>query len=298
MYDNTCKYLAEKSPASFVRWLLNIEPEKISVLKTEIIPEPIEADTLVLLQTSNQILHLEFQTVPYSNPSIPLRMLEYKVILTRKYRLPIEQVVIFLKHTNSELVFQNQYQDNHTTHDYRIIRIWEENPAPLLVMPELLPLAVLAQSDNPNTLLEQVAGQVAMIEETEQRQNISACVFVLAGLRFEKNLIRQLFREDVMRESVTYQDILQQGVQQGLQRGIQQGVQQGVQQGMQRGEVAILQRQISRRFGELEPQLNERIQKLAIPQLEDLGEALLDFSNVADLAAWLQGQQVDEVSTN
>ena len=109
MYDNTCKYLAEKSPASFVRWLLNIEPEKISVLKTEIIPEPIEADTLVLLQTTNQILHLEFQTVPYSNPSIPLRMLEYKVILTRKYRLPIEQVVIFLKHTNSELVFQNQY---------------------------------------------------------------------------------------------------------------------------------------------------------------------------------------------
>ena len=286
MYDNTCKYLAEKSPASFVRWLLNIEPEKISVLKTEIIPEPIEADTLVLLQTANQILHLEFQTVPYSTPPIPLRMLEYKAILTRKYRLPIEQVVIFLKHTNSELVFQNQYQDDHTTHDYRIIRIWEQNPAPLLVTPELLPLAALAQSDNPNTLLEQVARQVAIIEETEQRQNISACVFVLAGLRFEKKLIRQLFREDVMRESVTYQDILEQGVQKGMQ------------QGMQRGEVAILQRQISRRFGELEPQVNERIQRLAIPQLEDLGEALLDFSNASDLAAWLQLQQIDESSTN
>jgi predicted transposase/invertase (TIGR01784 family) len=286
MYDNTCKYLAEKSPASFVRWLLNIEPEKISVLKTEIIPEPIEADTLVLLQTANQILHLEFQTVPYSTPPIPLRMLEYKAILTRKYRLPIEQVVIFLKHTNSELVFQNQYQDDHTTHDYRIIRIWEQNPAPLLVTPELLPLAALAQSDNPNTLLEQVARQVAIIEETEQRQNISACVFVLAGLRFEKKLIRQLFREDVMRESVTYQDILEQGVQ------------KGVQQGMQRGEVAILQRLISRRFGELEPQVKERIQRLAIPQLEDLGEALLDFSNAADLAAWLQLQQIDESSTN
>ncbi|OCR02073.1 hypothetical protein BCD67_07815 [Oscillatoriales cyanobacterium USR001] len=289
MYDNTCKYLAEKSPASFVRWLLNIEPGKISVLKTEIIPEPIEADTLVLLQTVNQILHLEFQTVPYSTPSIPLRMLEYKAILTRKYRLPIEQVVIFLKHTNSELVFQNQYEDDYTIHRYRIIRIWEQNPSPLLVTPELLPLAALAQSDNPNTLLEQVAQQVAMIKETEQRQNISACVFVLAGLRFEKNLIRQLFKEDIMRESVTYQDILQQGVQQGMQ----QGVQQGMQQGMQRGELAILQRQISRRFGELEPQLNERIQRLAIPQLEDLGEALLDFSNAADLAAWLQLQKID-----
>lgn len=286
MYDNTCKYLAEKSPASFVRWLLNTEPENIQVLKTEIIPEPIEADALVLLQTDNQILHLEFQTVPYSNPPIPLRMLEYKAILTRKYRLPIEQVVIFLKLTNSELVLQNQYQDNYTTHRYRIIRMWEQNPAPLLVTPELLPLAALAQSDNPNTLLEQVAQEVAMIGEIEQRNNISACVFVLAGLRFEKKLIRQLFREDIMRESVTYQDILQQGVQ------------QGVQQGMQRGEVAILQRQISRRFGELEPQLSEQIQRLDIPQLENLGEALLDFSNVADLAAWLQVQQAQSSSTN
>ncbi|MDB9513326.1 DUF4351 domain-containing protein [Kamptonema animale CS-326] len=286
MYDNTCKYLAEKSPASFVRWLLNTEPENIRVLKTEIIPEPIEADALVLLQTDNQILHLEFQTVPYSNPPIPLRMLEYKAILTRKYRLPIEQVVIFLKRTNSELVLQNQYQDNYTTHRYRIIRMWEQNPAPLLVTPELLPLAALAQSDNPNTLLEQVAQQVAIIEETEQRNNISACVFVLAGLRFEKKLIRQLFREDIMRESVTYQDILQQGVQQGMQ------------QGMQRGEVAILERLISYRFGELEPQLSEQIQRLAIPQLENLGEALLGFSNLADLAAWLQVQQTQSSSIN
>jgi hypothetical protein len=78
-----------------------------------------------------------------------------------------------------------------------------------------------------------------------------------------------------MRESVTYQDILEQGVQKG-----------------------ILQRLISRRFGELEPQVNERIQRLAIFQLEDLGEALLDFSNAADLAAWLQLQQIDESSTN
>ncbi|WP_446390131.1 hypothetical protein [Coleofasciculus sp. B1-GNL1-01] len=37
---------------------------------------------------------------------------------------------------------------------------------------------------------------------------------ILAGLRFEKALIRRFFREDIMRESVIYQDILQQGRQQ------------------------------------------------------------------------------------
>jgi len=33
---------------------------------------------------------------------------------------------------------------------------------------------------------------------------------ILAGLGFVKGIIRQLFREDIMRESVIYQDILQQ----------------------------------------------------------------------------------------
>lgn len=82
----------------------------------------------------------------------------------RKYSCPIEQTVIFLKPINSELVLQDRYQDHYTIHRYQVIRIWEQDPAPLLQIPGLLPLAALAQSDNPNALLEQVAEQVAMIE--------------------------------------------------------------------------------------------------------------------------------------
>lgn len=48
-----------------------------------------------------------------------------------------------------------------------------------------------------------------------------------------------------MRESVTYQGILQEG----LERGIQQG--------RQEGELTILRRQITCRFGGLETQLNQ-----------------------------------------
>ncbi|MTJ29250.1 hypothetical protein [Aphanizomenon flos-aquae] len=42
---------------------------------------------------------------------------------------------------------------------------------------------------------------------------------ILAGLRFEKNLIRQLLSEDIMQESVIYQDILQKGEQKGEKIG-------------------------------------------------------------------------------
>jgi hypothetical protein len=91
-YDNTCKYLAEKFPAAFVNWLLPIDkPTTVQVLKTELIQEPIRADSLVFLQTDNQILHLEFETRPYSDPPIAFRMLDYYVRLKRQYSCSINK---------------------------------------------------------------------------------------------------------------------------------------------------------------------------------------------------------------
>ncbi len=57
------------------------------------------------------------------------------------------------------------------------------------------------------------------------------------------------------------------------------------------GEVTVIKRQLARRLGEIEPALIEQIRKLSIVQLEALGEALLDFSEVADLVAWLEQLQ-------
>ncbi len=64
-----------------------------------------------------------------------------------------------------------------------------------------------------------------------------------------------------------------------------------MEQGMQRGELAVIMRQLNRRIGTVEPELQERIRQLSLAQLEDLAEALLDFSNVEDLIACLNKQQ-------
>ena len=290
-YDNICKYLAEQYPAEFVRWLSREEVTDITVLKTELNVEPIRADSLTLLQTTNQILHLEFQTLPASNPSLPLRMLDYWVRLKRQYGCHIEQVVIFLKSTSSETVFINELNDINTRHRYQVIRLWEQDPAPLLASPALLPLATLARSDAPNTLLEQVVTQLDRIKEPRQRSNLAACVDVLAGLRFDKNLVRQLLREEMMQESVTYQDILQKGTQKGLQ----QGRIEGRQEGKQEEALLLLMRLLTRRFGELDPQLQERVRGLSLTQLEELGEALFDFETVMDLAVWLEKRQLESL---
>jgi predicted transposase YdaD len=64
-------------------------------------------------------------------------------------------------------------------------------------------------------------------------------------------------------------------------------IQKGRIEGIQQGEANLVLRLLNRRFGELPPHITETIQKLAVEQLEDLGEALLDFETQADLINWL-----------
>ncbi len=276
-YDNTCKYLAEKFPAAFVQWLLPLDrPTTIQVLKTELIQEPIRADSLAFLQADNQILHLEFETLPYSDPPIPFRMLDYYIRLKRQYSCSIHQVVIFLQQTASEQAFVSEYTDENTRHRYRVIRLWEQDPALLLSVPGLLPFATLSQTNSPRTLLEQVANRIATIEEPDRQADLSACTQVLAGLRFEKKLIRQLFRKETMRESVIYQEIREDGLLEGRQQEA----------------LSFVTRLLTRRMGAIAPEMQEQIQSLSVEELENLGEALLDFSEGADLANWLNERQI------
>ncbi|WP_373528240.1 DUF4351 domain-containing protein [Nostoc sp.] len=61
-------------------------------------------------------------------------------------------------------------------------------------------------------------------------------------------------------------------------------------QAVQSGEQRLVLRLLNRRIGEINASLIERIKGLSIEQLENLGEALLDFSIVADLETWLNQQ--------
>jgi hypothetical protein len=59
---------------------------------------------------------------------------------------------------------------------------------------------------------------------------------------------------------------------------------------MQQGELTLILRQLNRRLGAVNSQLQERIQGLSSAELEYLGEALLDFTTTADLEAWFESR--------
>lgn len=274
-YDNVCKILAEKYPTDFARWLLAVEPRSIEVLKTELSIEPIRADSLTFLQIENRILHIEFQTITRSKTPISFRMLDYSVRLIRQYKVPVTQVVIFLQQTNDEIAFTEEYRSETTTHCYRVLRMWEQDSAQFLNNPALLPLAPLTQTNSPQALLSQVAQSVARISDRETRQNIAAYTEILAGLKFDKNLIRQFLSEDVMQESVIYQDILQKGEQKGEQKEA----------------LRFCLSLLDERFGEIDSSIIERVQLFKKEQLEALGRALFRMSSIADLVTWLDQQE-------
>ncbi len=66
--------------------------------------------------------------------------------------------------------------------------------------------------------------------------------------------------------------------------------QEGKKEGKEEGQQDLIIRQLNRRFGEIDASLIEQVRELSVEQLEGLGEALLDFSVVADLEAWLNQQ--------
>ncbi len=104
------------------------------------------------------------------------------------------------------------------------------------------------------------------ISDRREKSNLAASTSILAGLVLSKEIIQGLLREDIMKESVIYQDIEEQG--------------------KQKGEANLVIRLLNRRFGQLSADLLTKIRGLSVEQLEDLGEALLDFKSENDLTQW------------
>ena len=71
-------------------------------------------------------------------------------------------------------------------------------------------------------------------------------------------------------------------------RVYQEAKQEGRQEGEQAGEVRLVLRLLSKRFGKIGDRSVEMINSLTLEQLDDLGDALLDFGNIADLDNWLR----------
>jgi predicted transposase/invertase (TIGR01784 family) len=171
---------------------------------------------------------------------------------------------------------------------------------------------ILASEKKAPKLARNLAEKVEQEPNTELRDNIVEFIEAVLVYKFPK-LSRQeveaMFTHSDLKKTRVYQDAMQEGVKLGKQEGLQIGEQRGLQIGEQRGlqigkqeglqigkqeglqrQVAMLLRQLTRKFGKVSPRLKARISKLSVMQLENLAEAIFDFETAADLNAWLKAQ--------
>ena len=58
-------------------------------------------------------------------------------------------------------------------------------------------------------------------------------------------------------------------------------------EGMHKGKQELVTRLVQRRFGSVPAEVTERLDTLPSEQLDELGEALFDFSSLSELETWL-----------
>ena len=273
--DNLCKTLAEQYPAQFAAWLFGVT-SGVTVDKTELSREPIRADSVIFAHDEHETLHAEFQTTMKSEVPVPLRLLDYHVGFKRRNPSQLVRQVLVVLRDNGEPV-PDRYEDETTVHVFGVVKMWEQDPKALLKYEGLLPLATLCRAESGEQLLGAVAEKIKRIKSRTRRSEASNWSRLLAGMRYDKNLIEKIFKEsDMLEESVIYQDIFQKGHLSGKQEGRKEEGQ----------NIALLQ--LETKFGSLSRAVRQQIERLVTEQIEALCKALINFKSKQDLTQWLK----------
>lgn len=208
---------------------------------------------------------------------MPLRMRAYAALAQESYNLPVYPVLVnILPHSASTVVsgrFESDFLGLQARQDFCVINLWEVDAEIVFErsLDTLLPFVpILKEGGNQQT----VRRALVQLQQNEELVELESLLGFFASFVLDTELVRQIMRWDmtVLRESPWYQEIQQEGWQGGKLEEAQ----------------SLILRQLTRRIGDVSPDLRSQIQSLSLDQLEALGEALLDFTESADLVNWLQ----------
>ncbi|MEL6457927.1 MAG: Rpn family recombination-promoting nuclease/putative transposase [Cyanobacteria bacterium J06621_15] len=184
------------------------------------------------------------------------------------------QVVIIYPSRNTEQsdIFPHRGQLNSP----QVHRIYLDELGNIRQLPVWVALMVLT------TVKEQQAPEEARYlisrSSNEQPENRSQVIIdlitTIIAYKFEQ--LSQSEVEDMLgitlQETRMYRDIKEEGREEGKEAEAQ----------------SLILRQLTRRVGELPQPVRQRVENLSLEQLENLGEALLDFNSMSDLETWLE----------
>ena len=163
----------------------------------------------------------------------------------------------------------------------RIKRIYLDELPPGSIGMGLIELIVSQEVQAPElvkTLLDRTKTEVENDREKQGIIELLETVLLSKFSQLSRQEIEAMFLVSDIKQTRVYQEAKQEGREEGREEG------------RQNGEMVLLIRQLSKRFGKLKDIYIENIKGLNIEQLEKLGEALLDFTDINDLETWLKSE--------
>jgi predicted transposase YdaD len=166
-------------------------------------------------------------------------------------------------------------------YDYEVVRLWEEEPELYLTagvgLVPLAPLTNVSEVDLPE-VVRRMAERINA-EPRERAAKLWTATFLLMGLRYSDEMTIQLLEGvQTMRESTTYQWILNEGRNEGLKEGRNEGLKEGRNEGLKEGRNEGLK--AGRDEGLIEGRVTEAQRLLVL-----LGDARLGAPSEAMLTA-------------
>jgi hypothetical protein len=231
------------------------------------------------------LLHLEFVS-GHDAAALPPKLLVRNGLLSDRHELPVRTGVVVL-HPGADSprlsgVYERGFlgEEAYLTFRYRVVRVWQLPPGPLLTgglgLLPLAPISAVTAAELPG-IIERMEERLRGRGKRKRAPAVWAAAYILLGLRYSGEVAAQLFRGVVsMKESSTYQAILQEGEARGEVRG----------------EVREA-RKLLRKFGERAFGPPDAQTAAAIEQIDDLArlEALCDRLGTAGSWQELLGAQ-------
>ena len=270
-----------------------LEPDSLTFLDKELFTdvtsgEQYEADLVAKVQFRTQesffLIHVENQANPQSDFS--QRMFRYFARLYEKFALSVYPIAIFSYNTpqrHEPNFHQVSFPDfDVLKFNYKVIQLNRLNWRDFLHQPNPVASALMAKMKM--TQQERVQVKVECLRLMTTLRLDAARMQLISG--FIDTYLRLSAKEEQQFQA-QIRTIEPNNQREEVMEIVTSWMEQGLQQGLQQGEVVLILRQLNRRFGSIAPELEAQIRSLAISQLENLGEALLDFSDTSDLVTWL-----------
>jgi predicted transposase YdaD len=273
------KRLLGLAPDAWARWVTQDDDViALEILGSEFQWVSRENDVLMKVRSPihGEFLILNELQLRYTD-KMPLRMRAYAALAQERYGLPVYPVLVNILPPPSTVVVSNCFESNflglQARQDYCVINLWEVEAETVFEqsLDTLLPFVpILKNGGNQQT----VRRALVQLQQNEELVELESLLGLFASFVLDTELVRQIMRWDmtVLRESPWYQEIEQTGVL--------------------KGEQSLILRQLTRRISAISPERRSQVQALSLTQLEALGEALLDFSEPADLDEWLRSHSV------